>query len=298
MSQEKISRRDLLKMLAASAGAAALATVPNKWVTPVVEIGALPAHAQTSRSPGAISGTVQLTLNDKPAAGKRPDPVSIFTVSVLTTALTATPTYDHTVGNIDFYIYTVNNVPPGTYTVECTYNCGPSSQDVTSVHVSQGVTTTGVNFSFTACTVCLSGDTQIGTPTGGVGINDIKVGTTVWTRDLTGLRVPGVVLKTQRIPVPTGSTTIHLVLSDGREALVSAQHPLTDGCLISELEVGDPLDGAYVTKAESVPYDEPAKYDLLVSGETSSYWANGIPMNSTIAPVETIQKIVTERMKA
>jgi hypothetical protein len=50
MSQVQLSRRQLLKILVAAAGAAALASAPNKWKTPVVEVGALPAHAQTSNS--------------------------------------------------------------------------------------------------------------------------------------------------------------------------------------------------------------------------------------------------------
>jgi hypothetical protein len=48
MSQLPISRRQLFKVIVAAAGAAALLTLPNKWKTPVVEVGALPAHAQLS----------------------------------------------------------------------------------------------------------------------------------------------------------------------------------------------------------------------------------------------------------
>jgi hypothetical protein len=44
----KISRRDALKILTAAAGAAALANLPPKWSKPGVEVGVLPAHAQTS----------------------------------------------------------------------------------------------------------------------------------------------------------------------------------------------------------------------------------------------------------
>ncbi len=44
----KLSRRDALKILAASTGAAALANLPPKWSKPGVEVGVLPAHAQTS----------------------------------------------------------------------------------------------------------------------------------------------------------------------------------------------------------------------------------------------------------
>jgi hypothetical protein len=47
-ASKNISRRDAMKILAAAAGATALANLPGKWVTPDLEVGILPAHAQTS----------------------------------------------------------------------------------------------------------------------------------------------------------------------------------------------------------------------------------------------------------
>lgn len=44
----KISRRDAIKILTAAAGAAALANLPSQWSKPGLEVGVLPAHAQTS----------------------------------------------------------------------------------------------------------------------------------------------------------------------------------------------------------------------------------------------------------
>jgi hypothetical protein len=89
--------------------------------------------------------------------------------------------------------------------------------------------------------------------------------------------------------VPPTASIVHLMLSDGREVMVSAPHPTTDGRTIGDLAVGDMLDGACVVKAESIPDDQPAKYDLLPAGETGSYSANGIPMNSTIEITEKQQ---------
>jgi len=45
---QQISRRDALKILAGVASATALATIPDKWTKPGMEVGVLPAHAQTS----------------------------------------------------------------------------------------------------------------------------------------------------------------------------------------------------------------------------------------------------------
>jgi hypothetical protein len=48
-SQGGVSRRGLLKVLAAAGGtAAAAAALPDRWLKPMVQIGATPAHAQTS----------------------------------------------------------------------------------------------------------------------------------------------------------------------------------------------------------------------------------------------------------
>lgn len=46
--QQTIGRRELLKALTATAGAVTLTSLPGKWVTPLIEVGTLPAHAQAS----------------------------------------------------------------------------------------------------------------------------------------------------------------------------------------------------------------------------------------------------------
>ena len=54
-----INRRMLLKTLVTCSGTAALgAILPGNWVKPVIGIGVLPAHAQTSCSGGAASGSI------------------------------------------------------------------------------------------------------------------------------------------------------------------------------------------------------------------------------------------------
>lgn len=52
---EKLSRRDALKVLIAATGAAALANVPDRWIKPDMNVGVLPAHAQTSTGPHTIA---------------------------------------------------------------------------------------------------------------------------------------------------------------------------------------------------------------------------------------------------
>jgi hypothetical protein len=76
-----LSRRRLLKALAAGGGAfAGAALLPGQWVKPVVEVGVLPAHAQTSGrsatfgNPGAAqfvvpAGVTQVTIGAWGAQG-------------------------------------------------------------------------------------------------------------------------------------------------------------------------------------------------------------------------------------
>ena len=59
----KISRRDAIKALAAVAGATALANIPSKWTKPSLNVGVLPAHAQTS----VVHHTVTAGISDPTA---------------------------------------------------------------------------------------------------------------------------------------------------------------------------------------------------------------------------------------
>ncbi|HEX8681330.1 MAG TPA: hypothetical protein VF707_03385 [Ardenticatenaceae bacterium] len=58
--KERVSRRDLLKIAAATGGVFTLGHVPSKWSTPLVEVGYLSAHAQMT--PVLGTGDLQVTL--------------------------------------------------------------------------------------------------------------------------------------------------------------------------------------------------------------------------------------------
>ncbi len=127
MSQELFTRRDLLKMLAASAGATALSTVPNKWVTPIVEIGALPAHAQGSLPrPGVIRGVVAFTAGLKPIPVSKPKTPKAVMGTVVTKNIVTSINYsfnltsDKTSLDVPFNLPYSITVPAGTYDVTCT----------------------------------------------------------------------------------------------------------------------------------------------------------------------------------
>ncbi len=147
MPQSQISRRQLIKILAATAGTAILSSVPNKWKTPVVQVGVLPAHAQGSLRTGTITGYVYNTpvgnlsgehLFAPKIAGI---PVSDATISVDGTSLHSAPTGQDGA-------YTVTNVPAGTYNLSCvnTSNLFPNPDHINGVVVTAGGTTPNQDF--------------------------------------------------------------------------------------------------------------------------------------------------------
>ncbi len=135
---------------------------------------------------------------------------------------------------------------------------------------------------FPTCPICLSENTLIDTPQGTIAVEDLRVGDLVWTMSATGERLPAAILKTVRVAVPANHQIVHVVLNDGRELWASPGHPTTVGQRLGDLKTGDLLDGARVTLLERLPYEGSATYDLLPSGGTGFYWANGILMGSTL----------------
>ena len=133
------------------------------------------------------------------------------------------------------------------------------------------------------CPICLARGTLIATPEGPRPVEDLRVGIAVWTADAAGQRVAGQVLAVGSTPVPSTHEVVHLVLSDGRTVDVSPGHRLLDGRRLGSLRPGDPVDGATVVSAALQGYDGGATFDLLPSGPTATYWANGILLASTLA---------------
>lgn len=71
-------------------------------------------------------------------------------------------------------------------------------------------------------------------------------------------------------------------LNDGCAISASAGHPTAQGRALGDYEVGDILDGALAVVVEYVTYDSGATYDVLPSGSTGLYWANGVLLKSTL----------------
>jgi hypothetical protein len=131
---------------------------------------------------------------------------------------------------------------------------------------------------------CLSAATLISTPDGNVFIIELKPGMLVYTLDLNGNKVLKPIELVSKVLVSRDHRLCHLILNDGRELHVSAGHPTADNGRVGDLVPGDMLDGAMLVTIEKVRYEAGHTYDLLPSGETGCYFANGIPMGSTLSP--------------
>ena len=137
--------------------------------------------------------------------------------------------------------------------------------------------------SFVTCPICLAAGMRIDTPQGQIAVEDLQIGDLVWTLDSSGKRIQATIMITTRVAVPASHRMVHIILSDGRELWASPGHPTANGQMLGDLKAGDVLDGARVTHLEHLPYDGIATYDLLPSGSTGFYWANGVLIGSTLA---------------
>ena len=124
---------------------------------------------------------------------------------------------------------------------------------------------------------------MIDTPFGVIPVQELQKGMSVWTANKNSERVLGEVIKTSRVLVVSTHRMIKLILGDGRELIVSPGHPTVDGRMVADLLQGGFYDGAYVVSAELIPYGREATYDILPSGDTGFYWANGILLGSTLS---------------
>ena len=136
--------------------------------------------------------------------------------------------------------------------------------------------------SFNTYPECLAKGTLIDTPSGPVPVEQLYKGMTAWTTDKSGKRIVAVVVETTAIPVPAYFQIINLTLTDGRSITASATHPTTEGLVLGDYQVGDAIDGTIVERVEYLLYDNGKTYDILPSGETGLYWANGILLKSTL----------------
>jgi hypothetical protein len=136
---------------------------------------------------------------------------------------------------------------------------------------------------FPTCPICLAAGTRIDTPRGPIRVEELHEGDPVWTQDEGGRRVIASILRTGHVRVPHTHQVVHVLLADGRELWASPGHPTSDGRRLGDLRSGDILDGSQIIQLERVPYSRASTFDILPSGPTGFYWANGILLRSTLS---------------
>jgi hypothetical protein len=134
------------------------------------------------------------------------------------------------------------------------------------------------------CPICLAEGTLIATPAGEVPVEQLAVGGQVLTSDGDGRVRVAVVVRIGSVAVPASHVVVRMTLTDGRSVIASPGHPLADGRPIGSIRAGDTVDGSIVHRVTRERYTGTRTYDLLPSGETGAYIANGIPLGSTLVP--------------
>lgn len=137
--------------------------------------------------------------------------------------------------------------------------------------------------SYGGCPICLLARTRIATPGGEVPVQALRPGDTVWTAAPGGARVAAPLLRVDHVVIPPLQLFVHLKLTDGRELFASPGHPTVGGRRLAELARGDTLAGTRVRAAGRVVLRDTITYDILPAGGSGAYWANGIPLGSTLA---------------
>jgi hypothetical protein len=164
-------------------------------------------------------------------------------------------------------------------------NGGEPDETITGVIAVDGtIHETGRRARVGGCPICLEAGTRIATPHGDVAVALVRPGDEVWTRGADGDRVLAKVERVVRRETPGPHLMLRLALSDGRELVAAGAHPAADGTYLRQLRPGQRFDGATVISADWVVSSAPATFDILPTGPTGTYWANGILIGSTLTP--------------
>lgn len=133
-----------------------------------------------------------------------------------------------------------------------------------------------------ACPICLAAGSLISTPSGPIPVSKIVIGMHVWSASADGQPMDALVLETTSRLAAPGSQLIHVVLADGRHITASGPHEIADGRPLGSLRVGDEIQGVAIMQLDAVDDSFGFTYDLLPSGATGEYWADGILMRTTL----------------
>lgn len=154
--------------------------------------------------------------------------------------------------------------------------CGPSC--VLAITCENGVWT----WRRGQCPICAAPDTPIATPSGDVPISELRPGDLVFSVNESGTVVVPI-LRVGKTPV-FAHHVVRVELDSGAVLKISPGHPTADGRKFGELVAGAPLDPLHtVRRAELVPYEFDATYDILPASDTGRYFAAGAEIGSTLS---------------
>jgi len=131
------------------------------------------------------------------------------------------------------------------------------------------------------CPKCLPPDTLIATPDGDRAISELAPGAAIYTVDAAGQRVVARVVHAASAPVGRGHQMARVTLADGRTVAGSLGHPDAAGRGLGALHAGDALDRSRVARVTVEPFAGERTWDVLPSGPTGLYIANGVVLRST-----------------
>lgn len=137
------------------------------------------------------------------------------------------------------------------------------------------------------CPICLPEATRIATPLGDRPVTELRVGDPIYTLDADGRRIEARVLHAGSTPITGEHTMVRITLADGRVVAASAGHPDLQGRELGELSRDAVLSGSTIVALDSIPYDGARTHDVLPSGPTGAYWADGVVLRSSFTAVQS-----------
>jgi len=168
-------------------------------------------------------------------------------------------------------------------TQECVQDCGPpvAGPEDPTPGWSWLSAEDAANRKKFGCPICLPESTRISTPAGEQRIDALRVGDPIWTLDASGSRVEASIVHIGSTPIAGEHRVVRIELADGRSVEASAGHPDASGRPIAELRTGERLSGSTIESIEHVRYAGTRTFDVLPSGTTGAYWADGVLLRSS-----------------
>lgn len=132
-----------------------------------------------------------------------------------------------------------------------------------------------------ATTPCFTSNTEIETLTGKVKIKDIILGTEIWSLNSNGKRVISKVIKTSKSI--TNNTEMAVLTLDNEQKLTgTSNHPIFNKSTLGLIKTGESFENIKITNTSTYTSNNEEVFDILPNTDTCVYFANGIPVLSSL----------------